>query len=277
VPVVADALDRGAVLDVVRAAEPEVIVHELTALSSASSLRNFNRVFAVTNRLRTEGTDHLIEAAQAAGARRFVVQSYAGWPYARDGGPVKKEDDPFDLRPPARQRASLAAILHLEAAALNARGLDGLVLRYGSLYGPGTSTGAGGEIVELLRKRRFPIIGDGEGVWSFIHVDDAAAATAIAVERGEPGVYNIVDDEPAPVREWLPALAAAVGARPPHRVPRWLGHLLAGEVGVSLMTRVPGASNGKANAALGWAPAYPSWRVGFRTGLGAASAEPARQ
>ena len=217
--------------------------------------------------MRTRGTDLLLEAATASGAKRFVAQSYAGWPYARDGGPVKGEDDPLDADPPKHMRQTLAAIRHLEGAVLNDPGLDGVVLRYGSFYGPGTAIAEEGDVVDLVRQRKFPIIGQGSGIWSFVHIDDAAAATVKAVEHGRPGIYNIVDDDPAPVREWLPELAAAVGAKPPRRVPTAIGRLAAGDVGVSLMTQVRGASNARAKEQLEWQPRYPSWRSGFRTGL----------
>ena len=267
-PVVADALDRDDVLRVVTAARPEVVVHQLTDLSGMTNLRKFDAGFAATNRLRTEGTGHLLAAARAAGARRLVAQSFAGWPFARVGGPVKTEDDPLDPDPPAGLRRTLDAIRQLEAAVVGAEGIEGLVLRYGGFYGPGTSAGEGGYVLDELRRRRFPIVGAGTGVWSFVHIDDAAAATVAAVERGAPGIYQIVDDDPAPVAEWLPALAAAAGARPPRRVPVWAARLLAGEHGVVLMTEARGASNTKAKRELGWRPVYPSWRQGFRTGLG---------
>jgi nucleoside-diphosphate-sugar epimerase len=266
-PVVADGLDREAVFVAVVRSRPEVVVHQMTGLSGMKSMRNFDREFAITNRLRTEGTDHLLEAARAAGARRFIAQSFGNWDYERAGSGVKSEDDPFDPDPPAHQRLTLAAIRHLEEAVLGAGGLEGLVLRYGNFYGPGTGFADDGEIVPLLRKRRFPIIGDGAGVWSFVHIDDAAHATTVAVEQGAPGVYNIADDEPAPVAEWLPELARAVGADPPRHVPTWLGRLGGGDVGVSLMTRIRGASNAKAKRELGWMPLYPSWRDGFQHGL----------
>jgi 2-alkyl-3-oxoalkanoate reductase len=268
-PVVADALDREAVLLAVAAARPEVLVHQLTDLASTTDLRKFDAGFAATYRLRTEGTAHLLAAAQAARARRFVAQSFAGWPFARIGGPVKTEDDPLDPDPPAELRRTLDAIRQLEAAVLGAEGIEGVVLRYGGFYGPGTSAGVGGHLLDDLRRRRFPIVGAGTGIWSFIHIDDAAAATAAAaVERGAPGIYQIVDDDPAPVSDWLPALAAAAGARPPRRVPVWLARLLGGEHGVVLMNEVRGAANDKARRELGWRPAYPSWRQGFRSGLG---------
>jgi nucleoside-diphosphate-sugar epimerase len=265
---VADALDRDAVLAAVVAARPEVVVHELTALAQMTDFRKLDEGFALTNRLRTEGTDHLLAAARAAGARRFVAQSFAGWPCARVGGPVKTEDDPFDPDPPPQLRRALDAIRHLESAVLGTEGIEGVVLRYGGFYGPGTSAGAGGFLLDDLRRRRFPIVGAGTGVWSFVHIDDAATATVAAVERGAPGVYQIVDDDPAPVAEWLPALAAAVGARPPRRVPAWVARLVGGAHGVVLMTEVRGASNAKARRELGWRPAWPSWRQGFREGLG---------
>jgi nucleoside-diphosphate-sugar epimerase len=271
-PVVADALDRDAVLRAVVAARPQVVVHQLTALTGMTGFRKFDREFALTNRLRTEGTDHLLEAARTAGTRRFVAQSFTGWPFARVGGPVKTEDDPLDPDPPAQLRRTLEAIRHLEAAVLGTEGIDGIVLRYGGFYGPGTSAGAGSSMLEDLRRRRFPIVGAGTGVWSFIHIDDAAAATMAAVERGAPGIYQIVDDEPAPVSEWLPALAAAIGAPPPRQVPAWVARLLAGEHAVVLMTEARGASNAKARHELGWRPGYRSWRQGFRHGLGEATA-----
>jgi nucleoside-diphosphate-sugar epimerase len=269
-PVVADALDREAVLAAVAAARPEVVVHELTDLAGMRDFRKVDQGFAVTNRLRTEGTDHLLAAARAAGARRFVAQSFAGWPFARTGGPVKTEDDPLDPDPPAALRPTLDAIRYLEEAVLGAPDLEGLVLRYGGFYGPGTSVGEGGYMLDDLRRRRLPLVGGGTGVWSFVHIDDAAAATAAAVERGAPGIYQIVDDDPAPVSEWLPALAEAAGARPPRRVPAWAARLLAGEHSVVLMTEIRGASNAKARRELGWRPAHRSWRGGFRTALAAA-------
>jgi nucleoside-diphosphate-sugar epimerase len=261
---VADALDREAVIAAVAAARPEVVVHQLTSLARLRSMRRFDDEFAVTNRLRSEGTQHLIEAARSAGARRLVAQSYAGWPYERAGGPARSETDPLDPDPPRTMRRSLAAIRALEAAVLGAGDLEGVVLRYGAFYGPGTSIAPGSDIAESVRRRRFPIVGSGGGVWSFIHIDDAASATAAAIEAGPPGIYNIVDDEPAPVRDWLPALADALGARPPHRVPAWVGRLVIGAAGTSLMTAIRGASNARAARDLGWRPAHSSWRQGFR-------------
>jgi nucleoside-diphosphate-sugar epimerase len=262
-PQIADALDPDAVARVVAETRPEVIVHQLTALSGSLDLRHFDRDFALTNRLRTEGTDHLLAAARAAGTRRFVIQSYAGWPYARTGGPVKSEAEPLDPAPAAAMRGTLDALRHLEAAVTGATWLEGVVLRYGGFYGPGTSLGRGGEHVELIRRRRFPVVGDGAGVWSFVHVADAADATVAAVEGHGRGIYNIVDDEPAPVAVWLPAVAEALGARPPRRMPRWLGRTLAGEAAAVMMTDVRGASNAKAKRELGWRPEHPSWREGI--------------
>ena len=267
-PVVADALDGAAVDRAVRASEPEIVIHQLTALAGAQSFKNFDKEFALTNRLRTEGTDHLLEAAQAAGVRRVVAQSYGNWNYERTGSAVKTEQDPFDPDPPANQVKSLQAIRYIENAVLNAGGIEGIALRYGNFYGPGTGLDLGGDIVAQVRKRRLPIVGDGAGIWSFVHIDDAAAAAVAAIGHGRPGVYNIADDEPAPVAKWLPDLAAVVGAKPPLHVPVWLGRLAAGEVGVSMMTRIRGTSSAKAKAELGWTPRYQTYREGFRKGLG---------
>jgi 2-alkyl-3-oxoalkanoate reductase len=255
-PAVLDPLDAPAVHDAVAAARPDVVVHQLTALAGVKFGRNFDRTFAQTNRLRTEGTDILLAAARAAGVRRLVWQSYAGWPYARQGGPAKTEDDPLDPDPPADARESLAAIRHLERAVTEA---DGIVLRYGGFYGPGTSIAEGGAHLELIRRRRFPLGGDGRGVWSLVHIDDAAAATVAAIEGGPPGIYNIVDDAPAPAAEWLPAMAKAVGAPPPRRMPGWLVRLAAGPQALTMMTRSRGASNAKAKRKLGWSPVH-TWR-----------------
>lgn len=263
-PAVADALDAEQVARVVAEAEPEVIVHELTALSGDFDLRHFERTFSETNRLRTEATDHLLAAGRAVGVKRFVAQSYAGWPAERTGGPVKNEDDPLDHTPPETVRSTLEAILYLESAVTGASWTEGVVLRYGGFYGPGTSLGPeGGEMTEAVRKRKFPVVGNGAGVWSFIHIEDAADATVAAIEHGRRGIYNIVDDEPAPVSEWLPAVANAVGARAPRHVPRWLGRMLAGEAATVMMTEVRGASNAKAKRELGWEPKHRSWRDGF--------------
>src|SRR5688572_20404320 len=274
-PVVADALDPDAVAQAVASAEPEVIVHQLTALSGKMSMRDArhpDRSSAVimTNRLRTEATDHLLAAGRAVGARRFVAQSIAAFRFAHAGGPVQTEADPLDPDPPAALRTGLAAILHLEQAVTTIESGDGLALRYGGFYGPGTAISLAPDAVMAapIRKRRFPIVGDGGGVWSYVHIEDAAAATAVAVERGRPGIYNVVDDDPAPVREWLPVLASALGAKPPRRIPRWLGRLAAGEMATAMMTELKGASNEKAQRELGWQLRYPSWRQGFAQGLG---------
>jgi nucleoside-diphosphate-sugar epimerase len=260
VPVVADALEPDQVAEAVAKARPDVIVHQLTAIG-AVDMRHFDRSFALTNRLRTEGTDHLLSAAQAVGVRRFVAQGVSGYgAYARTGGPIKTEEDPLDAAPAREMRETLAAIRHLEEAVLGASWTEGIVLRYGVFYGPGTSLAPGEEQFELIRKRKFPVVGDGRGVWSFIHVADAAEATVAAVERGRRGVYNVVDDDPAPAAEWLPALAEGLGAKKPMRVPRFVGRLAAGEAAVVMMTDVRGASNAKAKRELGWRPARPSWR-----------------
>lgn len=267
-PAIADPLDEGEVLEAVRRARPEVVIHELTAIPPTASYRTFDRDFALTNRLRGEGLDHLLAGALAAGARRFLAQSFAGWPYAREGGPVKTEDDPLDPHPAASMRQSLDTIRDLESKVCGATGIEALALRYGILYGPGSGFARDGALVEQVRKRRLPIVGKGSGVWSFSHLADVAGATVAAVHRGEPGLYNVVDDDPAPVAEWLPALAAAVGARPPYHLPVFLGRLLAGDATVIVMNEIRGASNAKAKRELGWQLRYPSWRDGFRTGLG---------
>jgi nucleoside-diphosphate-sugar epimerase len=263
VPVVADALDPDQVAEAVGRAKPDVIVHQLTSIG-AINMRRFDRDFSATNRLRTEGTDHLLSAGQAVGVRRFVAQGVAAYgAYARTGGPIKTEEDPLELSPPREMRETLAAIRHLEEAVLGAQWTEGIVLRYGVFYGPGTSLAPGAEQFELVRKRKFPLVGDGGGVWSFIHIADAAEATVAAVEHGSRGVYNVVDDDPAPVAEWLPALAQELGAKKPMRVPRFVGRLFAGEAGVAMMTDVRGGSDAKAKRELGWRPAHASWRQGF--------------
>ena len=262
VPVVADALDPDQVAEAVGRARPEVIVHQLTAIESVDT-RHFDRDFALTNRLRTEGTDHLLSAGQAVGTRRFVAQSNGAFAYARSGGAVKGEEDPLDPSPAPQIRGMVAAVRHLEEAVLGADWTEGIVLRYGAFYGPGTSMAPGAEQFELIRKRRFPVVGNGGGVWSFIHVADAAEATVAAIDRGSRGVYNIVDDDPAPVAEWLPALAETLGAKKPMRVPRFVGRLFAGEAGAEMMTELRGALNAKAKRELGWRPAHSSWREGF--------------
>jgi nucleoside-diphosphate-sugar epimerase len=254
-PVKLDLLDARAVSKAVVEAEPEAIVHEATALANAKWGRSFDNTFARTNELRTKGTDALLAAGREAGVSRFVAQSFASMRYARDGKPVKSEDDPLDPSPPASAREAHAAMRHLDQAVTDA---GGIALRYGGFYGAPNDG-----LVEPVRKRQFPIVGDGGGVFSFIHLDDAAAATVRALEHDGPAIYNIVDDEPAPVREWLPVLASALGAKPPRRVPRWLARLIAGEFAVIIGTESNGASNAKAKRELGWALRYSSWRQGF--------------
>ena len=267
-PVIADAFDAKALNNALQETKPDVVMHQLTSVPGRLNLRNIGRDFALTNRLRTEGTDHLLAAAKAAGVHRFIAQSFAGWPYAREGGPVKTEEAPLDPNPPKELRGMLAAIEHSEKVVLESAHLDGVVLRYGAFYGPGTSIAADGAMLEEVRRRRVPIVGRGAGIWSFVHVDDVAAATLLAAERGRPGIYNIVDDDPAPVSDWLPALAKAVGAPPPLRIPAFIARLAIGAHGISLMNEIRGASNAKAKRELSWKPFYPTWRSGFREGLG---------
>jgi nucleoside-diphosphate-sugar epimerase len=256
-----DGLDRASVMQAVAEATPDAIVHQMSALSGDLDLRNPDRAFAVTNRLRTEGTEHLLAAAAETGAGRLLAQSYAGWPYARTGGPVKTEADPLDPDPPRGLRETHAAIRRLEDLVT---GAGGVVLRYGGFYGPGTGLAPGGDQFAMIGRRRFPLIGDGGGVWSFAHTEDVATATVAALERGRGGeIYNVCDDDPAPVREWLPLLARSLGARPPRRVPVWLARVLATPGTVAMMTEARGASNAKAKAELGWTPAWPTWREGF--------------
>jgi 2-alkyl-3-oxoalkanoate reductase len=254
-PIALDLLDARAVRTAVLETEPDAIVHQATALANLRDFKHFDRSFAQTNRLRTEGTEALLAAAREAGVRRLVAQSYASARYARDGGPVKSEDDPLDPTPVPAMRETIAALRDLDEAVTAA---GGIALRYGAFYGA-----ANDGLVEPVRKRQFPIVGEGGGVWSFVHLDDAAAATVLALERDGAGTYNVVDDEPAPVREWLPALAEVLGAKPPRRFPRWLARLLAGEALVMMETESRGASNAKAKRELGWTPRYPSWREGF--------------
>jgi 2-alkyl-3-oxoalkanoate reductase len=267
-PEILDALDREATLSAVMRARPDAIVHQLTAIPADLNLRRFDREFALTNRLRTEGTDNLLAAARAAGVRRVVAQSFAGWTYERAGGSVKTEDDPLDPDPPPAFRRTLDAIRYLEAALQAAEGIETIALRYGWFYGPGTSLGRSDALLHAIRRRQLPIIGSGTGIWSFIHIADAAAVTVAALQRGTRGIYNVADDEPAPVCEWLPFLANAIGAPPPRRVPSWLARMLIGHHGVVLMTETRGCSNAKAKATLDWRPRYASWRTGFVDGLG---------
>jgi 2-alkyl-3-oxoalkanoate reductase len=271
-PVFMDGLNRDSVLDAVVPAQPDAIVHQMSALAGDLDLRNPDATFAMTNRLRTEGTEHLLHAAQAAGVTRFVAQSYAGWPYARTGGAIKTEDDPLDPDPPRGLRETHAAIRRLEALVT---GVGGVVLRYGGFYGPGTGLAPGGEQLEMVRARKFPLIGDGGGIWSFAHTEDVATATVAALERGRDGaIYNVCDDDPAPVREWLPTLARTVGGKPPRRVPVFLARMVASPATVMMMTDARGASNAKAKAELDWTPAWPSWREGFAALNAAAPTRP---
>lgn len=256
---VVDGLDSSAVGESVAKAEPDAVVHQMTALAGPADVKHFDRYFAVTNRLRTEGLDHLIAAAQAGGVPHLVAQSYTGWPNIRSGGWVKDEEDPLDPEPPAAQRETMAAIRYLEETVQK---MDGAVLRYGGFYGDATDP-----MLALVRKRKFPIVGGGTGYMSFVHLDDAAGATMLALEQQARGVFNIVDDEPAPASEWLPYLADCLGAKPPMRLPAWLARLAAGEVAVSMLTRTRGSSNARAKRALGWELRWPSWRQGFRDGL----------
>ena len=260
-PVALDLLDREAVLAAVRAAAPDVIVHQATALAGQKFSRNFGRMFAATNRLRTHGTDALLAAAWDVGVRRVVAQSFASYRYARQGGPAKGEEDPLDPDPPAAMRETFAAMRYLEEAVAS---VDGIVLRYGGFYGDPDDG-----MLEPVRKGRFPIVGDGGGITSFIHLEDAAAATVLAVEAGAPGIYNVCDDEPAPAREWLPFMALTLGAKPPRRIPRLLARVVAGPAAVLIATEARGASNAKARRELGWELRYPSWRQGFPAVYGA--------
>lgn len=264
-PVVLDGLAAAAVGDALARVRPDVVIHQMTALGGEPDLRHFDRWFATTNRLRTEGTDHLVAAARATGVRRFIAQSFTGWPNNRAGGPVKTEADPLDPDPPSRQRSTLGAIRYLERTVLAAP-MDSVVLRYGTFYGRDVSR----QLLDLVRARKMPVVGDGGAVWSWIHIDDAAAATVAALHRGQ-GVYNIVDDDPMRVGQMLPAIADLIGARPPRHVPVWAARLLAGEVGVSMLTQVRGSSNAKARRELEWAPRYPSWRDGLRQELAGAA------
>jgi len=254
-PVVLDLLDPRAVRKAVLEAQPEAIVHEATALADATWGRNFDKVFAGTNALRTKGTHALLAAAREAGVRRFVAQSFASYRYVREGGPVKTEDDPLDPTPPANAGQSWAAMADLDRTVTEA---GGIILRYGVFYGADNDG-----LIEPVRKRQYPLVGDGGGITSWIHLDDAAAATVLALEQDGPAIYNVVDDEPAPVREWLPVFVQAVGAKPPRHVPTWLARLFAGEAAVVMSTEARGASNAKAKRELGWTLRYPSWRQGF--------------
>jgi len=268
-PLTMDGLDRTSVLQAVEEARPDVIIHQLTALRTGIDPTHFDRSFATTNRLRTEGTDHLLEAARTFGVGRVLTQSFTGFTNPRTGPGLADETSGYDPDPAPAARQTLAAIRHVDETVGGATDLEGVVLRYGGFYGPGTGIAKGedGDLLEMVRRRRMPVVGSGAGVWSFVHVADAANATVAAVEAAAPGLYNVVDDEPAPVSEWLPALAAALGAKPPRPLPLWLARPLLGEHGVNLMTKIRGSSNAKAKRELGWTLTYPTYRVGFATGL----------
>lgn len=265
--VFADGLDAEAVKAAVASAQPEVVVHQMTALKTGIDFKKFDESFAVTNRLRTEGTQNLLAASHAVGVRRMVVQSYAGWNLQRGGSATKTEDVPLDDHPAAATRQTMDAIRRLEAAVTGDQKIEGLVLRYASFYGPTGALGKDGEMIELIRKRKIPLIGNGAGIWSFIHYDDAADATVRAVSTGDPGIYQIADDDPAPTADWLPELARIIGAKPPLHIPAWLGKIAAGEAAVSAFTEMRGADNTKAKDTFSWQPHYASWRQGFRLGL----------
>jgi nucleoside-diphosphate-sugar epimerase len=269
-PVLADALDRTAVTEAVVASRPDAIINQVTALGGDLDVRNMARTFEMTNRLRTEGTEIMLAAAREAGVRRYIAQSFgASWPFAREGGPVKTETSPLDDDPPAGVEGIIDAIKTLERLVTTAEGIEGIVLRYGGFYGPGTSIGnPGGEQLEAVRERKLPVVGSGAGITSLIHIEDAAEATVRALDVATPGVYNIVDDDPAPAKEWIPGLAEAVGAKPPFRIPKWVGRLVAGPAATAMMTETRGASNAKAKRELDWSPRYSSWRQGFAEGLG---------
>jgi nucleoside-diphosphate-sugar epimerase len=257
-PAVLDVLDAGAVRAVVAKARPDAIVYQATALAGQAFSRNMDRGFAPTNELRTKGTDILLAAAAEAGVPRFVAQSFAPFRYAHIGGPVKDEDDPLVADPPPSARLMFGAMAHIDQAVTAA---GGIVLRYGGFYGDVDA------MVTAVRKRQFPLIGDGGGMMSFIHLEDAAAATVLALDAEGPAIFNITDDEPAPMRDWLPALAAALGAKPPYHVPGWVGRLIMGKT-LTMMTEARGASNAKATKELGWTLRYPSWRTGFPASYG---------
>jgi 2-alkyl-3-oxoalkanoate reductase len=257
-PIVLDVLDAAATQRAVAEARPDAIIYQATALAGSGFSRRLDTTFALTNRLRTEGTDHLLAAARSARVSRLVAQSFAPYRYAHQGGPVATEDDPLLADPPDGARATFAAMTHLDEAVT---GAGGIALRYGGFYGDPD------QMVDAVRKRRYPLVGDGAGMMSFVHLDDAAAAAVLALDHDGPGLYNVTDDEPAATRDWLPALAAAVGAKPPRHVPAWVGRLIMGP-GLDMMTSARGASNARAKQDLGWTPRYPSWRLGFPASFG---------
>ena len=264
--VLADGLDAAAVRAAVESVRPEVVVHQMTALKGGIDIKHPDDSFALTNRLRTEGTDNLLAASQAAGVRRFVVQSYAGWNLQHGGSATKTEADPLDPNPLPAMRQTMAGIKHVESV-VSTEGIEGIALRYANFYGPTGDIGKGGSMVELIQKRKLPLIGDGTGVWSFVHYDDAADATVKAIESDATGVFQIADDDPAQAAVWLPEFARILGAKPPRHVPAWLGRLAAGDAGVAAFTEIRGVDNSLAKATFGWQPGYASWREGFRNGL----------
>lgn len=267
-PFTANAFDRSDVIAVAEAFAPEVVVNQLTALGAEPDTRKFDQAFALTNRLRTEGGQNLIAAATAVGARRYVAQSFCGWPYARQGGPIKTEDDPLDPNPPEQFRRPLQAIRQLEEDVMSLSDMEGVALRYGNFYGPGTVFSRGGSFVSDLLRRRIPLVGQAGGVFSFIHIDDVANATAFAIEGTPTGVFNVVDDDPAAVRAWLPFLANVAEAKAPLRVPGWIMRLVMPAHLYAMMTDIRGGSNRLFKKTFGWQPKYRSWRQGFVEALG---------
>jgi len=270
-PILMDGLDRDSVRSAVSAADPEVVVNEMTALSKVRNYKNFDQEFALTNRLRADGTSHLVAASRQCGVKKIVVQSFAGWPFEQTKAPANSEEAPFERNIPTRMKQSQRAIQAMEETVLSQESPAGVVLRYGYFYGPGTSFDVEGEISKALRKRAFPLIGGGTGVWSLIHVDDAAEATRLAIECAPSGIYNITDDRPSTIGDWLPGLAALLNAKRPMRMPRWVGRFFVGESGLYMMTQARGALNAKAKRVLGWNPAYPDWHSGFAATLRSAS------
>jgi nucleoside-diphosphate-sugar epimerase len=265
--VIADGLDGEAVKRAVNTSEPEVVVHQMTALKGGINFKKFDDSFAVTNRLRTEGLDHLLAAAQATGVRRIVVQGYAGWNLEHGGSATKTEQDPLDPHPGPASVKTMKSLRYLESRVTEAEGIEGVVLRYASFYGPTGDIGEGGSLVEMIRKRRLPLIGSGAGIWSFIHYDDAADVTMKAIEGTATGIYQVADDDPAPASVWLPEFAKILGAKPPRHIPAWLGRLAVGDLGVAAFTEIRGADNALAKQTFNWQPHYASWRTGFREGL----------
>jgi nucleoside-diphosphate-sugar epimerase len=266
-PVVLDVFDGQAVVSRVTEIKPQVVIHQLTAIPARIDIKHIDRDFELTNRLRTEGTRNLATAAVQAGAEKFIAQSFAGWPYARRGITLKSEEDDLDPTPPPKMKPILDAIETLEHTTLREKAFTGIVLRYGPLYGPHSSIASDGTMVDDLRKHKIPLIGQGTGVWSFLHLHDAATATVAALTQAQRGIYNIVDDDPAPVVEWLPFLAQCVGAPPPRHIPNWMANIAVGEHAVAMMNDIRGVSNAKARKELNWTPKWSSWREGFREGL----------